>query len=328
MNPPLTPLAVLLNPRVQTVRVAREVGAHTLMVGPDLTAPGMNRAAAEADQVLEADWRDHRRLAAGLAHLTGVSRVSVFGFEDATALAAARANWHLRLAGSSPRSVAVLSDPLALREQINAITSVPVRHALCSAVELPRAACQVGFPCTVRPRGPAAGTDPAEAEPAVVHGVIEAERLVGRLPAGELVVEEYLEGPRVVIEAYSHHGSHTIHGVTPVTGADGDGFPGVGTPVDGVPGIGRDRRASGSRGSAGPERLLDPDGPELTRLVSDTLDAADYWVGPSRITAALTARGPRPVAARACPAQESTLPAVAIAALLELAEPTHRAQAS
>ncbi|MBU7598693.1 hypothetical protein JGS22_013980 [Streptomyces sp. P38-E01] len=322
MNPPLTPLAVLLNPRVQTVRVAREVGAHTLMVGPDLTAPGMNRAAAEADQVLEADWRDHRRLAANLSHLTGVSRVSIFGFEDGTALAAARANWCLRLAGSSPRSVAVLSDPLALREQINSITSTPVRHALCSAAELPRAACQVGFPCSVRPRQSAARTGPSAAEPAVVHGVIEAERLADRLPAGELVVEEYLEGPRVVVEAYSHLGSHTIHDVTPVPGTDGAPGP------EGAPGIGRDRRTSGSRGSADRDRLLDPEGPELNRLVSDTLDAADYWAGPSRITAALTARGPRPVAARACPAPDSGLPAVAIAALLELAGPAHRAQAS
>ena len=315
MNSPLTPLAVLLNPRVQTVWAAREVGARTLMVGPDLTAPGMNRVLAEADQAIEADWRDYRELTAALEHLAGRAQVSVFGFEDATALAASRVNWCLRLPGSSPLSVAVLSDSLALRERVNALTATPVRFAMCTRAELTRAACQVGFPCAVRPRAyPTADQAPLPRDMPVLHDVIDAERLAAHLPEVELVIEEYLDGPRVTAEAFSYHGSHTVHRVTPV----------------------RTRRIDGqtTTGERRPDRLDRPDrleesvGPELHRLVSDTLDAADFLVGPSQTTIALTARGPRLVAARACPRPDSTLPGFSIAALLELAPPAHRAQAS
>lgn len=318
MNSPLTPLAVLLNPRVQTVWAAREVGARTLMVGPDLTAPGMNRVLAEADQAIEADWRDYRELTAALEHLAGRAQVSVFGFEDATALAASRVNWCLRLPGSSPLAVAVLSDSLALRERVNALTATPVRFAMCTRAELTRAACQVGFPCAVRPRAyPATDQAPVPQDVPVLHDVIDAERLAARLPEAELVIEEYLDGPRVTVEAHSYHGSHTVHRVTPVRARGVDGQPAA-----------SGRRSDRTDRLDRLDRLEETVGPELHRLVGDTLDAADYLAGPSQITVALTARGPRLVAARACPHPDSTLPGFSIAALLELAPPAHRAQAS
>lgn len=306
MKPPPTPLAVLLNPRVQTVRVAREVGARTLMVGPDLTAPGMNRVVAEADQALEADWRDYRQLAAALDHLAGRSQAAVFGFEDATALAASRANWCLRLPGSSPMAVAVLSDPLLLRERVNQCTRTPVRFAICGPSDLPRTACQVGFPCAVRPRH-----HPAPDRAPVLQDVVQAERLAQRMLETELVIEEYLDGPRVVVEAHSYHGSHTVHSTRAVNPPGTDGGP-----------------SSDWYGTAGFDPDQDTCGRELRRLVSDTLDAADYVSGASQITVALTARGPRLVAARACPSERSTLTSHTIAAVLGLGTVARRAKAS
>lgn len=305
MKPPPTPLAVLLNPRVQTVRVAREVGARTLMVGPDLTAPGMSRAVAEADHALEADWRDYRGLAMALKHLTGRPQVAVFGFEDATALAASRVNWCLRLPGSSPMSLAVLSDPLVLRERVNQLSRSPVRFVICAPAELPRAACQVGFPCSVRPRAQRA----PERAP-VLQDVIEAERLAQRTSETELVVEEYLDGPRVVVEAHSYHGCHTVHSTSAYQPRSREGAPEV------------DWHAAAGLG-------LDDDlcERELHRLVGETLDAADYSYGASQVIVALTARGPRLVSARACPGETGSLTGRSIAALLELDAPVRRAQA-
>ncbi|MBB1259011.1 hypothetical protein [Streptomyces alkaliterrae] len=313
MNPPPTPLAVLLNPRVQTVRAAREVGARTHMVGPDLTAPGMSRVLAEADQVLEADWRSYRRLTAALSHLAGARQTAVFGFERATALAAARANFALRLPGSSPLSVAVLSDALALRERVNELTCASVRFEACERERLPKAACQVGFPCTVRPRGATAD------EAVLLRGVIDAEVVADRMPEGEVIVEEYLDGPRVLVEAHSHHGTHTVVATTPPLPTSGSG------PRERVRG-GGERRDGGCLGDLGD--LGEDVAPAVHRLVADTLDAADYAFGPSLTTVALTAYGPRLVASGPCTVPDSTLPGVAVAALLELRTPAHRAQAS
>lgn len=301
MKPPPEPLAVLLNPRVQTVWAAREVGARTLMVGPDLAAPGMNRVLADIDQALEVDWRSYRDLTGALSHLTGQAQVSVFGFDQPTALTAARVNWSLRLPGSSPLAVETLSDTLTLRQRVGELNGSHMRFVTCTPAELASAACQVGFPCTVRPhdRG-------AEWTLPVMHDVIEAEQLAARIPrldpAGgtvrpeetALVVEEYLDGPRVQVEAHSYHGSHTVLSSTPA-----------------IPG-----------------GLAEETLPEVQRLVSDTLDAADYLVGPSQTTLALTSRGPRLVDAQAFPALDSDLPGYAIAALLELTPPTPCAQAS
>ncbi|MBB1246107.1 hypothetical protein GL263_21490 [Streptomyces durbertensis] len=314
MNPPPTPLAVLLNPRVQTVRAAREVGARTLMVGPDLTAPGMSRVLAEADQVLEADWRSYRRLTAALSHLAGARQTAVFGFERATALAAARANFALRLPGSSPLSVAVLSDALALRERVNELTGASVRFEACERERLPKAACQVGFPCTVRPRGATSADDAV-----LLRGVIDAEVVADRLPGGEVIVEEYLDGPRVLVEAHSHHGTHTVVATTPPLPTGGSG------PRERVRRVGA--RADGGS-TKGLGDLGDDVAPAVHRLVADTLDAADYAFGPSLTTIALTAHGPRLVASGPCTVPDSTLPAVSVAALLELRTPAHRAQAS
>lgn len=289
MKPPPEPLAVLLNPRVQTVWAAREVGAHTLMVGPDLAAPGMKRVLAEVDHVLEVDWRSYRDLTEALGHIAGRAQTSVFGFDDATVLTAARVNWCLRFPGSSPLAVETLSDPLRLRERLGELTGTPPRFAVCAPAGLPSAACQVGFPCVVRPRDPL-----TDWEASVLYGVIDAELMAARVPHGELLVEEYLDGPRIQVEAHSYHGSHTVLSSTP--------------PV--------------------PGGLAEETLPEVQRLVSDALDAADYLVGPSQTTLALTSRGPRLVSARACPAPESSLAGYAVAALLELTPPSPRAQAS
>lgn len=293
MNPPPEPLAVLLNPRVQTARAAREVGARTLMVGPDLAAPGMNRVLAEVDQALEVDWHSYRDLTAALSHVAGRAQTSVFGFDEATALTAARVNWCLRLPGSSPLAVETLNNPLTLRQRLSELNGTQARFAVCTPAQLASVACQVGFPCTVRARD-----HMGEGEAPVIHGVIEAEQLaraVSRVPEGELLVEEYFDGPRIHVEAHSYHGSHTVLPSTPL-------LPGA---------------------------LADETLPEVQRLVIDTLDAADYFAGPSQTTLALTTRGPRLITARACSAPESSLPGYAIAALLELAPPAHRcAQAS
>jgi hypothetical protein len=215
------PTAVLLSPGPDAVRAAREVGAHTVVVGPDLTAWELRPALAWADEAIETDWREHRRLLAALGRFAGADQVSVFGFGDASALPAARANAALRLPGNPPQAVAALRDPVPLRDRV--------------------------------------------------------------VPPAERRRDEFPAGPEYGVEAHSYFGTHTVVRVIP------EGLE---------------------------ERTC-----QVRRLVTAALDTAEYRVGPSHLTVIVTARGPRLLTTRPCPASGTGLYGVTVAAVLGLPQP-------
>ncbi|MDK1473841.1 hypothetical protein QNO07_10480 [Streptomyces sp. 549] len=287
MRPPPTPTAVLLSPRLRTVRAARRVGARTLVVGPDLAAPGMRQTAAEADGMIEADWSDRRALVGALGAFARHDRAAVFGFDPASALAASWANAALRLPGNPPPVVAALTDPAVLRDRTNQFTAHPVRFELCEPAALAKAAAKVGFPCTVVPRG----TTPAGNH--TLRDAASARELATTLPDdAPLLVEQYLPGPRYEAEAHSFGGAHTVLAVRP------------------------DLR---------PDEDLDEE--PIRRLVGDVLDAIDYRVGPSLVSVAATPDGPRLLTARPGAGRDSGLCALTVAAQLDLPPPADHAQA-
>ncbi|MGK5529450.1 ATP-grasp domain-containing protein [Streptomyces sp. URMC 129] len=276
---PHKPLAVLLSPRPTVVDAARRVGARSLVLAPDLSAPGISEAAAAADDALTVDWADHPRLMMVIGHLANLpARTSVFGFAEASALVAARANEALRFPGNPHAAVAYLTDKAALRGKVNQLTGSPVRFERCDRPALLAAVAErVGFPCVVKPRTGYGGQDVR-----LLRDTAGATALAAELafePA--LIVEEYLEGPELSVEAHSHAGAHTILAVTRkyTSGAPGCLETGYDLPAD-----------------------LDADTADrVHQLVTATLNAAGQRSGPSQTEVILTARGPRLVESHAHP---------------------------
>ncbi|TDC66127.1 ATP-grasp domain-containing protein [Streptomyces hainanensis] len=282
---PQSPVAVLLSPRPAVVEAARRVGARTLVLAPDLSRPGVREAAGAADQAITVDWTDHPQLMMAIGHLTNLpARVCVFGFTEASALIAARANEALRFPGNPHAAVAYLTDKAALRGKVNQLTGAPVRFEHCDrAAHLVAAAERVGFPCVAKPRTGSGGQDVH-----LLRSAADAADLAAQL-SGEpaLIVEEFLDGPEFSIEAHSRAGEHTILAITRKYGA-----------VDTV-GVGvTEYRTTGYDMPAD----LDEDTRErIHRLVVATLNAAGQRGGLSQTEVIVTADGPRLIESHAHP---------------------------
>ncbi|MGP4114819.1 ATP-grasp domain-containing protein [Streptomyces sp. 4N509B] len=277
-----TPLAVLLSPRSSDVAAAHRVGARTLVLAPNLSAPGIRKAVAAADTAMTVDWTDHPRLTMALSQLAShPARTSIFGFAEASALVAARANEALRLPGNPHAAVAYLTDKAALRGKVNQLTRSPVRYEHCDrAAHLVAVADRVGYPCVAKPRTGSGGQDVhllrSSADAAVLAAGLTGE------PA--LIVEEYLDGPEYSVEAHSRDGEHTVLAVSRryTTGAP-DFLPtGYDLPAD------LDQQTA--------ERIHE--------LVTATLVAAGHRSGPSLTEVVVTAQGPRLIEAHAHPGAE------------------------
>ncbi|WP_165985690.1 acetyl-CoA carboxylase biotin carboxylase subunit family protein [Streptomyces sp. YIM 98790] len=286
---PRTPTALLLSPTPAMVRAAREAGARSLVLASDLSAPPVREAVLAADDAIAVDWCNHPRLLAAIGHYSDTPqrmpapgrRASVFGFGEASALVAARANEALGLPGNPHAAVAYLTDKAALRDRVNRLAATPVRFERCDrAAGLVPAAERVGFPCVVKPRTGSAGQDVH-----MLHGAAEAHALARQLaPDAALIVEEYLSGPEFTVEAHSRDGRHTVLAVTRThtSGAPGCVVTGHDLPVE----LGG--------------RLHD----EIAELVDITLDAAGHRHGPSSTEIIITERGPALVESHAHPASD------------------------
>ncbi|MDB1089484.1 ATP-grasp domain-containing protein [Streptomyces sp. ACA25] len=300
---PHTPTAVLLSPRPSDVRAAREVGARSLVLASDLSSPHVREAALAADEALAVDWRDHPRLLDAISHFADsplrspalAPRASVFGFGEAAALVAARANEALGLPGNPHAAVAYLTDKAALRDRVNQLTATPVRFERCDrAADLVPAASRVGFPCVVKPRTGSGGEGVHR-----LHGVADAEALARQLaPESALIIEEDLQGPEYTAEAHSRAGRHTVLAVTRryTTGVPDC----VDTGYDLPAGLGK--------------RTLS----KVHKLVAATLDAAGHRTGPSHTEIIITSSGPRLVESHAHPGSDH------LSDLLQLATGTDR----
>ncbi|SFD32100.1 ATP-grasp domain-containing protein [Streptomyces aidingensis] len=286
---PRTPTAILLSPTPAMVRAARDAGARSLVLAPDLSAPPVREAVLAADDAIAVDWCNHPRLLAAIGHFSDTPqripapgrRASVFGFDEAGALVAARANEALGLPGNPHAAVAYLTDKAALRDRVNRLAATPVRFERCDrAAGLVPAAERVGFPCVVKPRTGSAGQDVH-----MLHGAAEAHALARQsAPDAALIVEEYLAGPEFTVEAHSRAGRHTLLAVsrTHTTGAPDCVVTGHDLPA----------RLGG--------RLHE----EIAALVEITLDAAGHRHGPSSTEIIITGRGPALVESHAHPASD------------------------
>ncbi len=276
------PLAVLLSPSPAVVEAARRVGARSLVLAPDLSAPGIRKAVAAADAALTVDWHDHPSLLMAIGHLaTYPARASVFGFAEASALIAARANEALRFPGNPHAAVAYLTDKAALRGKVNQLTRSPVRYEHCDrAAHLVAVADRVGYPCVAKPRTGSGGQDVHMLRSAPDAAVLAA----GLAPEPALIIEEFLDGPEYSVEAHSHAGDHTILAVSRKHTTEAPDFAETGYDL--------------------PADLDAPTAARIHDLVTTTLNVAGHRSGPSQTEVVLTPNGPRLIESHARPGAE------------------------
>ncbi|MFD4867919.1 ATP-grasp domain-containing protein [Streptomyces sp. NPDC058412] len=293
-------MAVLLSPRPAVVAAARRAGAHTVVVAPGPSVPSDREG---AERRVRTDWRDHQYLVGAVGRMEAVrhGRAAVFGFDAAGALAAARANEELGLPGTPTAAVTALMDKAALRARSNALHPArPVSFARCGRADaLPFVTTLIGYPCVIKPRAGADGEgvrlvrDEAEAR-AAAHGYPEVT---------DLLVEEYLEGPELTVEAHSRAGHHRILGWarrlhTPDPTAPGRTLlPGRTAPGLTAPGL-------TASGHALPVALAPRSAEAVRALVRAVLDLARHRDGPSHTGVVLTPSGPRLLGAHARPGPE------------------------
>ncbi|MFE2164726.1 ATP-grasp domain-containing protein [Streptomyces sp. NPDC059447] len=275
------PVAVLLSPRPAVVAAACRAGAHTVVVAP---VPSVSTDREGAERRVRTDWRDHGHLIGALGRMEAVrrGRAAVFGFDAAGALAAARANEALGLRGTPTAAVTALMDKAALRARSNALHPTrPVSFARCGRSDtLPFITTLIGYPCVIKPRAGADGEgvrlvrDEAEAR-AAAHGYPEVT---------DLLVEEYLEGPELTVEALSRAGRHRILGWARRRTGPGPGLIAAGHDL--------------------PVALAPATAQAVRTFVRGVLDLAGHSDGPSHTEVILTAHGPRLVEAHARPGGE------------------------
>ncbi|WP_327415943.1 ATP-grasp domain-containing protein [Streptomyces sp. NBC_01233] len=181
-------------------------------------------------------------------------------------------------------------DKAALRARSNALHPVrPVSFARCGRADtLPFVTALIGYPCVVKPRAGAGGEgvrlvrDDAEARVAA-HGYPEVT---------DLLVEEYLEGPELTVEAHSRAGRHRILGWARRLTAPGPTAP---HPT---------ATSFAATGHGLPAALAPRTGEAVRALVRAVLDLTRHRDGPSHTGVVLTPHGPRLVEAHARPGPE------------------------
>ena len=253
----------------QLVRSARALGVHTVLVhdagGP---VPG---CADDADEVLAVDLADTDALHTALARLhAGHPLQRVLSLTESGLLPAAAAAERLGLPGNALRTVRLLQDKREMRALLNARGLSPVRTAAPrDAAELAGFCGATGGPVILKP---AAGSGseavfrvgtPADAEDAWAR-FTEAG---GTGP----VAEEYLDGPEISVETFTHDGTHTV-----VTMTDKDVWP-----------------SFVEAGHTVPSRLPADVREETAVLVRAFLGAVGLREGPAHTEVKITSGGPR-----------------------------------
>jgi biotin carboxylase len=266
---PATPRLAVLAGTPELVRAAHALDIDTVFVH-DAAEPAPP-VAAEADATVAADLADTDTLYAALAPLhAGHPFGRVLSLTEHGLLPAAAVAERLGVPGNSLRTIALLQDKQSMRELLNARGIGPVRSAA------PRSAADLAEFCrtTCGPviLKPAAGTASQAVfrvpGPQAAADVWQAFEAAG---GTQPVAEEYLDGPEVSVETFSHDGKHTVLAVTDKL--VGPSFVETGHTLPG----------------ALPAPVLD----EIAALVRDFLDAVGLTEGPAHTEVKVTRRGPR-----------------------------------
>ncbi|MEV5844056.1 ATP-grasp domain-containing protein [Streptomyces sp. NPDC051985] len=266
---PATPRLAVLVGTPQLVRASRALGIDTVFVH-DCAEP-RPAVAAEADTALAADLADTDALAAALAPLHADRAFHrVLSLTEHGLLPAAAVAERLGIPGNSLHTVRLLQDKRRMRQRLDARGITPVRTASpADAGELAAFCRTTGGPVILKP---ATGT----ASQAVfrVDGPDDAGAVWRAFEAAggvAPIAEEYLDGPEISVESFSHEGRHIVLALTDKL--VGPSFVELGHTL--------------------PSTLPAAVRREVTTLVEAFLDAVGLTEGPAHTEIKVTARGPR-----------------------------------
>ncbi|MFD5479994.1 hypothetical protein [Streptomyces hawaiiensis] len=204
-----------------------------------------------------------------LASAYGTRRILYFG--DSPAVHRAVEDTLARLFPQRTRTLRWLQDPAAMRRMlnqsrvsvVNAVTVRSVDTALAWAEHLP-------LPLVIK-GGP-------DSDTAFVHSGEDLRDWAAHTPRLPGVIEEFLAGPRLVVDTFTHAGMHHVLGVT----AAEDAAP-----------VGADLLY--------PAALTEAEAASVRSTVRALLDLAGHESGPVRTWVVLTEGGPRITAAQMSP---------------------------
>ena len=278
------PRVLVVGGNVQYLRKARELGLDVVLV----QYPGVYDRTYRpyVEQALLLDYGDVDRLLplVRALHETYPFQAAVSLFELGL-LPAARINEALGLGGESVETVELLLDKWRMRRHLNAKGISPVASAVGRSAQDIREFVQAhGFPIIVKPIRESGslgvfricGQADVDAVPERFRSLDDGHWVAGDLSSAdsfdEFLMEEYLDGPEISVETLSFDGRHVIVAVTDKE-LDDRGFVEIGH----------------SQPSGHPAETLH----EVTRLVTEFLDAVGIRNGPGHTEVKLTSRGPR-----------------------------------
>jgi biotin carboxylase len=268
---------------VDPFRVCHEQGLRTLLVTNNLDGylrSATARASIErhVDDVVTADTTTSAAIVAALADRPPPD--GVFSVNDYSVVAVAEVAHHFGLPGLSVTAARNARDKLRCR-RLCAAAGVPVpRWAwVRSAAQAARAATECGLPCVVKPMSEAASIgvqlcrDPDEAARhyEVLAAATTDRRGQPRLPGA--LVEQYLIGYEVSVEALYLDGVHRVVGVTDKTLGPHPHFVEV--------------------GEAFPSVVPQPTQDACAQVAVGALRAVGHDFGAAHVEVKVTAEGPR-----------------------------------
>jgi biotin carboxylase len=268
-QPVTTPRIAVIAGAPLLVGAARDLGIETVFVHDAFqpTPP----VAAEADMTIAVDLSDLDALHAALAPLHAARPFArVMSLTEHGLLPAAAAGERLQVLGNSLHTVRLLRDKRRMREVLNSHGISPVRAAApTNQAELGSFCRMVGGPVILKP---AAGTgSEAVIRVATADLAAEAWRAFGAAGGVDPIAEEYLDGPEVSVETFSHGGRHALLAVT-------------------------DKLVNASFVEVGhtqPSTLSAPVLAEVDALVRAFLNVIQLTEGPAHTEIRITAQGPR-----------------------------------
>ncbi|HEY0168546.1 MAG TPA: ATP-grasp domain-containing protein [Jatrophihabitans sp.] len=287
---------VLFNPRDLVLRAARRLGLDTVVViqqeAP--TPPG-----EYVDELLRCEWLTD--LDAALAQLAPLasSCVGAFGFGEIGSYAAAVANERFHWPGNTLASLLAFQRKAALRAAVGDRAGRPVRHRVCLSLdELLAGAELIGYPCVVKPMD---GTGSAGVR--YLAGSDDCRAYADQFPvSGGVLIEEYLLGREVSVEAMSVDGQHTLLAVTEKITTGRPDFVEMGHTL--------------------PISLDKPEHDRLWNVVEATLTAAGHRYGVSHTEVMLTRTGPQLIESHGRPGGDRISDLIQLATGIDVFEQT------
>lgn len=250
----------------QLLGAAGEFGVDTVFVHAEGTP-----APAGACHALPVSSVDGPAVFAALAPLHADRPFDrVLSLTETGLLAAADAAERLGVEGNPLRTVELLQDKRRMRELLATHGLSPVRaRPVRSAADLAEFCAEVGGPAILKPAAGTASRAVFRVETPQDATTVWSE--FARADGTDPIAEEFLDGPELSVEAFTHKGKHTV--VTVTDKLLGPNFVELGHTV--------------------PSTLPPGSQDEIKKLVVSFLDAVGLHEGPSHTEVKLTSRGPR-----------------------------------